>query len=121
MDFITDRRRMIKVTAIVAGALAAIAGLVFLFLYNPSDIPRFPKCPFFALTGYKCPGCGTLRGIHSLLHLRFAAAWGYNPLMIVSIPLLAALVISKRVRRNRYLSYTVLGVTLIYWLVRNLV
>lgn len=121
MGDIPDPNRRLKVTAIVAGVLAAIAGLVFLFFYNPSELPRFPRCPFFALTGYKCPGCGTLRGIHSLLHLRFAAAWGYNPLMVVSIPFLALLVVSRRVRQNRYLTYAVLGVTLIYWLGRNLV
>ena len=30
--------------------------------------------PLLLLTGYKCPGCRTLRAAHALLHMRFAEA-----------------------------------------------
>ncbi len=100
-------------------ATLAFAVLVFLYFCNPSDVPHFPRCPFLVLTGYQCPGCGTLRGIHSLLHFRFRDAWGFNPFLVVSIPLIAALVLSPRFRRSPRVSKTVLAAILIYWLLRN--
>ena len=110
-------RRPIWWTLVIA--TLAFAALVFLYFCNPSDVPHFPRCPFLALTGYQCPGCGTLRGIHSLLHFRFRDAWGYNPFLVVSIPMIAALTLSPRFRRSPRVSKTVLAVILVYWLLRN--
>ncbi|MGA9994581.1 MAG: DUF2752 domain-containing protein, partial [Pyrinomonadaceae bacterium] len=36
--------------------------------------------------GLHCPGCGTLRGLHQLLHGNLAAAFAFNPLMVLSLP-----------------------------------
>lgn len=104
-----------------AAILAAVLGLSFLFCFNPQHIEWFPRCPFLALTGYQCPGCGTLRGIHSLLHLRFADAWSYNPLMIVSLPLLVGLLLSQRMREKVWLSRTIAAVVITYWILRNII
>lgn len=109
--------RKLVVPAVVS---AGIAVLAFLYFFNPQEIPSFPRCPFLALTGLKCPGCGTLRGIHSLLHLRFADAWAYNPLMVVSIPFLAAFLAFPRLCTNVTVGRTVLLVVLAWWLLRNI-
>lgn len=101
--------------------IVGIVGLVFLYFWNPSEISCFPRCPFLALTGYQCPGCGTLRGIHSLLHLHFREAMGYNGFMVVSIPVLALLVLLPRFRSNVIAARVILGVTLLWWLLRNLI
>lgn len=114
----TEKSR--RILLLVALAIAGVLGLVFLFFFNPSQIEWFPRCPFLALTGYKCPGCGTLRGIHHLSHLRFREAWLMNPLMVVSIPVLAAMVFVPRIRRNVILGWTIFVVTLVYWLGRNI-
>lgn len=111
------RRSRWRTPVIVATALVA---LVFLYFCNPSDVPHFPRCPFLTLTGYQCPGCGTLRGIHSLLHFRFRDAWGYNPFLVVSIPLITALALFPRFRRSTRVSGTVLVAILAYWLLRNM-
>ena len=42
---------------------------------------------FHATTGLQCPGCGGLRATHQLLHGQLAAAFHYNPMFIVSLPL----------------------------------
>ena len=104
----------------LAVAVVGIAGLTFLYFVNPADISGFPRCPFLVLTGYQCPGCGTLRGIHSLLNLRFHEAWNYNPAMVVAIPVIAGLVFSARFRRSVIVSRTILVATLCYWILRNL-
>jgi hypothetical protein len=40
------------------------------------------------LTGWYCPGCGSLRAIHQLLLGNLRAAWAMNPLTVVLIPFL---------------------------------
>ena len=106
--------------AMLAIMIVGIVGcLSFLYFYNPKDIDWFPRCPFLLLTGYKCPGCGTLRGIHSLLHLRLVEAFGYNPLMVLSLPFLFALSVSPKLSRNAFVGKAVLVVILCYWVLRN--
>jgi hypothetical protein len=39
-----------------------------------------PPCPWHALTGWACPGCGTTRAVVSLLHGRVGDALAFNPL-----------------------------------------
>lgn len=66
----------------------ALLGLGFLFFVNPTAARWFPPCPFHVLTGLDCPGCGSLRALHSLLHLDVMRALSYNPLMCVCLPFL---------------------------------
>ena len=103
---------MIFVVGIVVG--------VVLFSYNPADEWWMPKCPFFVLTGLKCPGCGTLRGVHYLLHLKLADAWNMNPFMILSIPLLCLLTLKPELSRNLKVGVVVAVSVVLYWIVRNL-
>lgn len=72
-------------------ALVISASLIFLLIYfllNPQHNILFPKCPIYVLTGWQCPGCGSQRAIHCLLHFDFAQAFRYNALMVMSIPYL---------------------------------
>ena len=39
----------------------------------------YAPCLFYALTDLYCPGCGTLRGLHELLHGRIGIAHGPKP------------------------------------------
>lgn len=49
-------------------------------------------CPFHALTGLECPGCGVTRMCLALLRLDFAAAWAANPGLLLLSPLILWLV-----------------------------
>lgn len=73
----------------VAGALGLALGLgaVFYFL-DPAQYP-FPRCPFHLLTGLYCPGCGSQRATHALLHGQVVRAAGLNLLAVAALPLLA--------------------------------
>ena len=66
-------------------AVAAIAA-VMLRQFDPATSGLFPPCPVHYLTGWYCPGCGSLRAIHQLLHGNLAAAWAMNPLTMVLLP-----------------------------------
>ena len=65
----------------------AVAG-VYLFIFEPGKSGFFPVCPFRALTGFACPGCGSTRGMHALVHGDVVAAFKFNPLFVVSLPFL---------------------------------
>ena len=61
---------------------------VMLRLFDPATSGLFPPCPLRYLTGWYCPGCGSLRAIHQLLHGSLRAAWAMNPLTVVLLPFL---------------------------------
>lgn len=50
-----------------AAACVLAAAAVF-FAFDPATTAWLPSCPFHALTGWWCPGCGTTRAAHALLH-----------------------------------------------------
>jgi hypothetical protein len=117
--------------SICAGALGlAAAATAVLFAFDPSAAKFYPVCPFHALTGLYCPGCGTCRALHELLHGHIAEAFGLNPLMVLSIPFLGYLLvpyITFAITGKRVLAITVpaipakiaLWIILIYWVLRN--
>lgn len=76
-----------KRKAITAVALVAVAVLcVCYYSVDPSSGPA-PRCMLKLISGYDCPGCGTQRALHALLHGRVAEAWGYNPALFFAVPL----------------------------------
>ena len=83
VDEIVNRR----ITAASLWALST-GGAAYLFFFEPGRTGFFPACPFRTLTGLNCPGCGTTRGLHQLLHGNFVAAFELNPLMILMLPVL---------------------------------
>jgi hypothetical protein len=78
-------------TGPVTSAAAAAAAFAVLALVDPNQPGHYPTCPFLAVTGHWCPGCGTLRAIHALSRGDVAAAAGLNVLFLASLPLLAVI------------------------------
>ena len=68
--------------------LLAAAALSLLWRSDPRTWSA-GRCPTAALTGLHCPGCGSTRGLHALLHGDVAAAWRFNPAMVLVLPLAA--------------------------------
>lgn len=68
--------------------VSAVAAMGLLLCFSPVECQWFPPCPFRSLTGWYCPGCGSTRALHHLLHGKIGAAFGYNPLMVASVPFL---------------------------------
>lgn len=110
--------------------LTILAGSVCLFVLEPGKSILFPICPFRAITGFTCPGCGSTRGVHQLLHGNIAAAFELNPLLLLALPFLiyALLLYSYRVLRGQPIQrnalapkyiYTIFGVVLFFWIFRN--
>jgi hypothetical protein len=66
----------------------AVLSLVALRVFDPATSGVFPPCVLHYLTGWYCPGCGSLRALHQLLHGNLRAAWAMNPLTVVLLPFL---------------------------------
>lgn len=112
--------------------LLALAGVaVLFFVLDPNRHTIFPQCAFHSLTGAYCPGCGSQRALHSLLHFDFAGIISYNFLFLpasllifyhYSHPLLNSW-FSWRLPNLLYLKYTpwvIFGVVILFWILRNL-
>jgi len=81
------QRRNAAAVVLAALGLAAVAAVVY--AVDPAEGRFPPLCPFHAITGLHCPGCGSTRALHQLLHGHLAAAFGLNPLMVLALPFLA--------------------------------
>lgn len=115
----------------MAGLLLLGAGY-FLWRYNPATATFFPPCPFLRFTGLLCPGCGSQRALHQLLHLNIGAAWHYNPLLVAALPYVAAAFIVERLPARAHIQRWrrcffgtpaiafILTVTLSFWILRNI-
>jgi hypothetical protein len=88
-------------TAILAGVTLA---LVSLRVFDPTS-GVFPPCPLHALTGWYCPGCGSLRAFHQLLRGNLQNALALNPFAVVVSPFLVYGTVSYAVfvLRGKYL------------------
>lgn len=108
-----------------------IAALLFVLygLLDPAQHP-FPKCPFYLASGWKCPGCGSQRAIHQLIHLKVESAFEYNALLVLFIPVVSFLIVADamkskypslyRISRSPALSWGIPVIILLWWILRNL-
>ena len=115
---------------IVLGAVVIIA---VYYSFNPESSSFFPPCPFHYLTGYECPGCGSQRTIHHLLHLRLDRAFATNPLMVLAMPYIGVGVYfeyfggkeahprTRKILFGRNATIIVFVTVILFWLIRNLV
>lgn len=69
---------MLRLCAVATTAVA-------LYALDPATSAVFPSCPLRAWTGWLCPGCGTLRAMHALLHGSIVAALQANALATVAV------------------------------------
>ncbi len=73
------------------------------------------------LTGLKCPGCGTARALHCLLHGEVAKAVAFNPILVLAFPLLVLLLLFPGLARSAALCWGVFATMVLYMVVRNVV
>lgn len=112
-------------------SLLCIAGLIVLYFGHPTTgYAWMPRCPFYMLTGFYCPGCGSLRAMHYLLQGNFAESFRNHPLFL---PMLICIILfyGKRIiefrkgknitfRGEMTLAVTILIVFIIFFIIRNI-
>jgi len=122
----TTVRRSRAAPWVATGALASVA--LGLALVDPAGGP--PVCPFRAVTGWDCPGCGGTRAVHQLLTGHLGAAIDLNLLAVLALPFLAwalwaAIVAALGGPRyptpslSRRWSWALVVLIAVFWVVRN--
>ena len=90
---ISARERLCRtIRAAVILSLLGAAGL--LLSQAGAGIP----CVFHLITGLDCPGCGVTRMLRALAAGDLAAAWRFNPFVLLALPLLLLLFLRLTVR-----------------------
>jgi hypothetical protein len=126
--FDTDSSRVLWLGTVCAVGIIAIP---ILYFFNPAGSGLYAPCPFHWLTGFYCPGCGSLRAMHQLLHGHVIRAFGLNPLLVLSLPFVVCGILSHfmPLKRGRPLLeaavpavyiWVYLGIVLAFWLARNI-
>lgn len=113
------RRPAAAIPAAAAGTVALL-GAVVLFLFDPALSRLFPPCLLHETTGLYCPGCGSLRSLHQLLHGNLARAFSLNPLLILFLPfLVSAPFLRKRLYRV-WVPWAAFALLVVYGVLRNI-
>ena len=67
-------QKILRALAVIGIPLLLALLAVFLIEKIGGGLP----CPFFKVTGYRCPGCGNTRAAMALVHLRFRESLRFN-------------------------------------------
>ena len=123
----TPTGRLRRVLALYATLALLLVLYVTYFSHGGHGLP----CPLLLLTGLQCPACGMTRAAAALLRLDFTAAFSYHalwPLYVAYLLWVAVADAVAYVRREvvhilpppRWLHPTVLALTIVYGVLRNL-
>ena len=96
-----DEVRRNRPRLVVLSAGGAILGTLLLFLFDPSRYGFYPVCNFYRTTGLLCPGCGSLRAMHHLLHGEIAEAMHFNALLVLCLPLFGIYALRQAWEKHR--------------------
>lgn len=113
----------------VSVGAAALAGCVAVGM-SDDGASYLPACPFRAVTGLDCPGCGMTRATRQLVRLHPGAAVDYNLLLVLGLPVVAYLYVSWLVRSTgrslpqprvgARVGAVLVGLVVVFSVVRNL-
>lgn len=118
---------VLALAATTAVGVIATAGIAAV---SPEEPGHYPTCPFLALSGLYCPGCGSLRAAHALTQGDVATAWDRNPLAVLLLPVVLVAWVAWGLRLlgldawhptrvpTRWI-WGLLAVVLVYWVARN--
>lgn len=104
---------------------------VLYFLLQPGESDIFPPCMFHSATGLYCPGCGSQRAIHNMLHLNLEGTVNNNILFIPAFLAIGYHYIHPHVNSQFHLKlpnifymrstpWIIFGIILLFWILRNL-
>ena len=101
------------------------------YIFDPVEVKWMPRCLWKVTTGTDCPGCGSQRMAHALMHGDLVGAWHANAYALCIMPLIL-LILWLELSRDKYqklyqkihspwVLWTLVVSVLAWWIVRNLV
>lgn len=125
------RGRIHPGVAPILTAAAGIAAMAMVHAVDPNEPGNYPTCPWLAVTGTYCPGCGTMRAVAALSHLDLGGALQMNPLLMALLPIMLAVWARWLYRSFRpsaqppplpptWWLWTLLSAIVGFWILRNL-
>ncbi|HWW23022.1 MAG TPA: DUF2752 domain-containing protein [Edaphobacter sp.] len=123
--------RATSISRAAAPLLAIASAVVLLLLLPPTRYTFYPQCPIYSSFHLLCPGCGTTRAIAALLRGHLSEALHLNALTTLMLPIATAYAIQiyrsylsgKPIhwpQPSRITIYTILCITIIFTIARNL-
>ena len=116
---------------VVLPVCMAVCFAILYYLYDPVEVRWMPRCIWNVATGTDCPGCGSQRMAHALMHGDIAGAWHANAFALCMIPLIVFMLWLELFREKSQKLYRIfhspvviwtLGCSvLVWWIVRNLI
>jgi hypothetical protein len=109
-----------------AGAVVFVSLFALAATVSPDQPGHYPACPFRAITGYACPGCGSLRTLHDLAHGHFTTALTHNAMLVMVLPIAMTAWLRTVTGRTgtgantRWLSFAAIAVLAVWTVIRNL-
>lgn len=85
-----------------------LVGLAAVCLWKPGTTAFLPPCPFHALLGLFCPGCGSTRMLYYFVHGEFGTSFRQNPLAFVFLPFVAVKLVTGVLPPGFQVSYAFL-------------
>lgn len=118
------------ILAIIIGFLAVALATAYYF-FDPVEARWMPKCIWKMATGTDCPGCGSQRMAHALIHGDFLGAWHANAYALCMIPVIMFL-LWLEFAKDRYSKLyatvhrpavitSLVSTVILWWVFRNLV
>lgn len=93
-EFKKVRIRLMLLTLLFLGLL------FYFFQFNPlQNEGVFLRCPSNLIFGINCPGCGSQRALHYLLHFDFLSALRNNVLFVFAFPFVLYILIVQLINK----------------------
>ena len=116
--------------AVAFCGLVVILSVVY-FFFDPTEAKWMPRCIWKAVTATDCPGCGSQRMAHALMHGDFSGAWRANAYALCLLPVIV-LMLWLEFFRERYprlyrrihspaVVWILSASVFIWWVLRNLI
>lgn len=115
---------------LAAAVVTAVSAYLFIFPPGHGSI-FYPPCIFNFLTGFYCPGCGSARASHAIVHGDLLKAADYNLLFVLFIPYFIYSFVSygvftftgrqlPQLLKGALAINIIIAVIMIYWIIRNI-
>ena len=84
----TEQKKRLK-KVIITGCILGVACIAYLIVYHFTGIGV--PCVLNRYTGLKCPVCGLMHMLTSILMFDLAGAFSYNRVLFIMLPVIAAI------------------------------